>query len=587
MSAPGQGVYREGGAAGGLPLPRTHFGLAMGVIGASALLALAVPPVLVTLASSGTYFTRLVKGGAPMFVVAILQCVLPFVLAGLGVRALRRPALFGGVMLLLPLAPAALALFSALRGMKLIGDVLEAASPSVWPPILLAGISETLACDEVGGLATAGCACVVAVSATSVAWTIDARAATRAGARQSATFFPIIVAAVWPLASVVTLAVYRVGAPATVLVVGCFPLFALAVRRATLLADWHDRAEAMQIARALVTGVFALALAAFAAERAMSSMRLATALELVGGADGLGRWPEADVSVVARAQAAQAAAWRAHVANAVGALAAAAAVSLAISSRPAKPAGAGNARAPVLAAALGALVIALSTLGASVLDRARARACERLPKVGLRLGLTLPQVDDGGFDVVGGAEGAYDEIVVRPFAPARLPPGTCDRGRDILVHAEATAKLEDVRKSLTLPESCPVRITFAGDRMRIGEAREAYGPFAFLVSDVPLVGAEVDAFPPRPVEQNLDVTQLSEATFLIGGKTVRYPTPAVGSIAPDDATPIKVIRYAFLPDETVGRAVEIMSRLERQLQFRLAAERSRVIRLGAPLGAIP
>lgn len=289
-----QGIYREAGAAGGLPLPRARLVPFTIVIALLALAAIVMGPMLLVVVGGGMAGAwRLFKeGGWAMWLLLLLDLGAPAIAAGLGAFVLRGRRVPAGLLFVAAGLPLALALLGASMYQRMVMGAIsgESVDPEMKARILAEGIAEGMSLDIFGGFVACGVAIVAAAAAGFAVASIDVGTITRGGPRPSSsgTVGATVAGGVWLIATM-ALAMVRLRAagplvlltilPVAVLV----PVAVLAARSAPALRPWHDRAEASRGAAALLVAALSALLAVLALERAIDASFTAKALNAIAG----------------------------------------------------------------------------------------------------------------------------------------------------------------------------------------------------------------------------------------------------------------------------------------------------------------
>jgi hypothetical protein len=560
-----QGIYREGAAAPGLPLPRTRLGLLTGLVCGIAAVALFMTPMLFLATGHGAagVWRRMKEGGLGMFWLLLLGFVLPIAIAAAGAFALRGKRVPSGILLAIAALPFGSMLLSTLYYQRVISGALsgESVDPSMAVRIAAEGIAETMALDILGGLVTCGCAIIASIAAASVVASIDVASVQRStNAPPASSTFTIAAGAaggVWALASIILTAMRlkTSGGVFTVLelfiVATIVPFAFLAARSAPVLQSWHDSREAMRCAGAILVAGIAAILAVVAFERAHFAIQASSALGAVAG-------ESVDPSQRARIlfEVAECARYK-PLAYAVHTILGAATFGFVLA--PAL----GKGRHPFAPSAAASAVLALALFGGTMLvghfRSSLPKTLAERAKVDIPSGVTLPQVpSEQELDF------AHPDrvIVVKADGTGVTKSGgdTTDKpcGGKTLAFADRAAKLKAVAGFVGIGDSCAQTVHFAVTQESPSrrELEVRLGEYALFVG--PTNGTVQATFGERatPRYSGIVVKSVADDAFEIDGRRITLPGDSDGDRNFMAPSRIDQIRYVFRADDTVGHAID-------------------------------
>lgn len=564
-----QGIYREGGGGGGLPLPRAH--LLAFTVGVCALALGAVvlsPALLALLGGSAAGAWRIFRnGGVAMYSLVALNLLAPVVIAGLGAFVLRGKRAPAGLLFVLASLPFALALLGAWMGQRQVMRALSGGSidPEQSARILAEGIAETMAADMFGGFVACGAALAAAFASAAAVASIDVGTAARGGARPAATgaLGAGVAGGLW-LVATLGLGAARMRAAGGVAFLPALPLLVLvpsavlAGRASSVLRGWHDRGEASRVAGALLVAALAALLAVLALQRAVESSFASKALEAIAG-ETVDESQRARILVYALdAGRLASAAYALHFALGAATFGLALAPALGNARNPATP-------SVVIAAVVGLLLIACTASLARSRNAAphamAARATDPSPA-----GVTLPVVVDAFSHKGAGAGYEGARLVLRRDGTG---DGTIDSGcaqPKLTVYADRAATVASLRARLGAPSDsspCPRRLTFVAKRAHPPELEARLGELTGYLGTTAYFTATLDddrtAGPARPYDLVMRVTSVSDDTLEIDG--ARVTLPLVGGASPGGPGATRV-RYLFRPTDTIGHVLDTIVAVE-------------------------
>ena len=573
-----QGIYREPGPVGGLPLPRARILPLTIVVALLALVAIALPALLLAVAGgsvSGAW--RLFKeGGGSMFLLLLLDVAIPVAIAALGSFVLRgrrvAPALLFGAAAL----PFGVALLGAWSGQRLVmGAIMgESVDPEQKARILAEGIAESMSVDIFGGFVVCGAAIVAAAAASAALATIDVEKITRGGPKPPSFGVTSAAAAgaVWLLATIAIGALRMRGAGALALlpvlpVLVLVPCAVLAGRGASVLRGWHDRAEASRTAAALVVAALSALLALLALQRGIESSFTSRALGAISG-------ESIDPSQRARILGMAIESGRlAPAAYAIHFVLGTATFALAL--LPAL----GGGRSPLTASAAVAGGIAVVLLGSTfALARSRTAAPRALAARSAAApgGVTLPVIVGTFSDKSSG--GVHGERIVVAKDGTGEGEGdlskttSCGAQRGATVYADGAATLAMVRARLPQTPGCSTRLVLVAKRNHPPDIDARLGDYAGYLGTTAYFAASLD----EPTTTNsggaMRVRSVADDAIEIDGVRVALPLPATGSpTSAGSLERVSQISYSFRPTDTVEHAIRTMMAVETLNEDHLAS----------------
>ncbi len=570
-----QGIYREGGAAAGLPFVRVRLGVLTAIVLALAALAIVMPPMLLVVLARGTgYAWRMLKdAGAGAYVLLLLDVLLPVALAALGAYVVRGKRVPPALLVVVAALPLGLSMVLAALDLRRIHRLIEGDmfDGGIAVRIASQAVAETMALDALGGLVACGCAIVACVAAASAVASI----ASDAPASKPA----VAASAVWAIATV-ALAVTRLHGSAgarsvlaVLVVVTLAPFAALAARAAPALRRWHDAAEARHAASALLAAGACALLAVVAIERTIEMSESSRAFGAIvdGTAD-----PAMKARILAEAVDARAAASIAYAVHGVlGAVALG--VALAAAGRAPSAAGVGA----TLGIALGLAV------GAQLLDRARLALPHELvarSHVDTPAGIALPVVQAGSAVSSSSREHAQLELDAAGNGHVKI---VFDRGgrspQSIRVFADRRASV--VRLAYADWPSVPVELHLV---VAIAPTPERDARLGALAPFVWPPDGEIGAtFDERALHEDasyeaggarVTVRVVSDDAVLVSGTSIELAGRRIAIPLRDDEPRdpsyeprISRVRYVLRPTDTIDRAVQAVVAIETVYAARMSS----------------
>ena len=569
-----QGIYREPGAASGLPLPRARIMPLTIVVVLLALVALTLPPLLLVLAGGSTAGAwRLFRdGGMSMWLLLLLDLAAPVVIAALGAFVLRGKRVPSGLLFGAAALPFGVALLGAWSGQRVTMGALmgESVDPETKARILAEGIAESMSVDIFGGLVVCGAALVATAAASFAVASIDVTTITRGGPKPPSlgTFGPAAAGALWVLATMV-LGVVRLRVAGGLTLLPVLPLFVvvpcaiLAGRSSSVLRAWHDRAEASRGAGALVIAMLSALLALFALQRGIESGFTARALSAISG-------ESVDPSQRARilGQAIESghlapAAYAIHVVFGTATFALALVPAL------------GNGRHPLTASAAIAGAIALVLLGSTFAlshSRSAAPAAMLAHSAGAPGGVTLPVIVGTFSERSAGAAGGERIIVAKDgTGDGDLSKTTsCSGGSRATVFADAAATLAMVVARFPQARVCQTRLVLVATRNHPPEIDARLGAYAGYLGTTAYFAATLDDVRSTNDGETLRVRSASDDAIEIDGVRIALPAPASAAADVARGSHISRIAYSLRPTDTVEHSIRTMLAVEALLEGRVS-----------------
>jgi hypothetical protein len=566
-----QGIYREAGHAGGLPLPRAYLLPLTIVVALIALLAIAMSPSLLAVPGRGMAGAwRIFRdGGASMWLILFANVTLPIVLALLGAFALRGRRVPSGLLFVVAALPLAVALLGAWGGQRTTLRAIsgESVDPEQKARILAEGVAETMSCDVFGGFVTCGLALLAAVALASALASIDSGAATRGGTKPSGlgAIGAAGAGAVWFLATL-GLGVVRVRQAGALVFLPAMPILvlvpfaALAGRGASVLRAWHDRREASRAAAALFVAALCAILAVLALQRAIEASFASRALEAIAG-ETVDESQRATIlaSAVAAGKLAPAA-YAVHVIFGVAMFG----IALGGGASPFTP-------SVAIACAAGLALVG----GAFGLSHARTSAPKAMAEASrsrIPAGLTLPVVVDTFSHK--GEGGAYGEevVVMKDGSGPADPnaPSTCYETHHVTLYADRAATMATVSGRVRRDPKCPIQLAIVAEREHRPEIEALLGDLAPYLGHTAYISARLDDGSPARSDDVLRVRSVADDAIEIDG--VRVTLPLHGDMTGAGlGSRVSHIHYTFRPNDTVDHVVQAITATETIHRARLYA----------------
>ena len=584
------GIYREGGTAEGLPLPRKSLSGLTAAIGVLAVVAVIMSPMLLGFAgwghASAANAWRLMKDGGILWtgLVLLLDLFVPIMLAVLGafvVRGKKIPTalLFAGAAL-----PLLVGVFGAwISERKVVWAISgESVDPEQKIRIMAEGAAEAMANDMFAGFVACGCGIVACAAAASAAASIDTAVILRGQPnRQGGFFAAIALGGAWLFAALV-LCVLRFRAAGPLVV---FPFFAastmvpfaiLAGRSTAVLRDWHDRAEASRVLAALVIAGLCAALAVLALERAILATVTARALSAISGESVD---PSQQARILVEAIDGRRFSTVALIVHGFFAIATFGAAAL-----PAIGQGPGGVRQPMTANSAVAAVLGLALLSAAVglsvsRESASRRIAESANDVG-RGGVNLPTVR-GTFSRKGASTYDTSTLVLTPNgATSETATGTCLSGKGIAVYADRAATVAQLAEALTNRGCEDPRLVFVARRDHDPALEARLGTMSSYLGTVAYVDAPAMPSPPVPSDELLEAREIDDDTIEVDGKRVPYPIPADFTLSMSDGRRFSALRCRFRPTDSIERMLRIVVDVRRLVDWHVYSSGSTFIDIG-------
>ena len=579
-----QGIYREPGATGGLPLPRARLAPFTIVTVLLALAAIVMGPGLLVVAgrSMAGAWMLFREGGLSMYLVLLLALGAPALVAGLGAFVIRGKKLPPGLLFVTAGLPLAVALLGATMGQQMVMGAIsgESVDPEQKSRILAEGIAESMSTDIFGGFVACGVALVAAAAAAFAVASIDVGTITRGGPKPSSsgTVGAGIAGGVWLLATM-ALAMVRLRAagplvlltilPVAVLV----PVAVLAARSAPVLRTWHDRGEASRGAAALLVAALSALLAVLVLERAIDASSTARALSAIAG-------ESVDESQRARILASAVDGTRLAGA-AYGAQAVLGAATFGLALVPAL----GNGRHPATLSAVLATAFGLMLLvGSLALAQGRHSAPKRMLAKSDRNeeGLSLPILVDT-FSHKGSGPGSGPPLILDKNGQGEGSASAICDGRKTTVYADRAATLAMLRTRVGAPtlRTCAKQLTFVVTRehpkdldARLGYLADflgtrGYVPMTMDASDsggatAPSWGRDSGS------SRALRVALVADDAVEIDGVRLTLPLSAAPSSS-SYASRTSRIAYTFRPTDTLERVLQTIGTVETAYADRISS----------------
>ncbi len=583
-----QGIYREAGGAGGLPLPRSNLALFTGVVAVLAFMAIVMPPALLAVTGRGMAGAwRIFRdGGGSMWLILLCGLLGPVIAAALGSFVLRGRRIPVGLLFIGAGLPFVVALLGAWSGLRMTLSAIsgESVDPEQKGRILAEGTAETMSTDLLGGFVVCGIALVAAAGAAAAVATIDRNAASRGGAAPSSSgaIGAGVAGGLWLLASLV-LSMVRVRAAGGVVLVTALPVFVLvplavlAGRSASVLRAWHDREEASRAAGAIVVAGLSALLAVLVLSRAIESSFLARSLGAISG-------ESVDDSQRARILAeALGAGNLAPISYALHALLGAATFGLALA--PAL----GNGRNPATPSAVAAAITGLALLsGTLALSHSRTAAPRLLASMkGDRepFGVTVPTILEAFSDRGSGPRWDSRRLIIRADGSGvssssddlhadYAPESSCTHPQ-IAIFADRASTIAMLRMRIGEPKApaCGKNLIFVARREHPPELDARLGDYAGFLGTTEYLAATIDDDPdgPRSSATDMLVKIVADDALEIDGTRVALPLPSDASPARDRRTfsSVSRIRYVVRPTDTMDRVVRTIAAVESAYQGHL------------------
>jgi len=573
------GVYREPGAAGGLPLPRARLVPFTVVVALLAAIAIAFSPILLALVGHSLAGAWMLfrEGGLSMWLLLLLDVVVPVAVAAMGAFVLRGKSVPPGFLFGAAAVPFVVTLLGAWSGQRMVmGAIMgESVDPEQKARILAEGIAESMSVDIFGGFVVCGAAIVAAVAAASALATIDVASITRAGPKPPSVGVvgASVAGALWLVATMV-LGVMRMriaGGAALLPVLAVLvlvPFAALAGRGASVLRAWHDRTEASRCAGALVVAALSALLAVLALQRGVESSFTARAFSAISG-ESID--PSQRAMILGEAIEAGRLATAAYLVHFVLGTA-----TFGLALVPAL----GSGRHPMTASAILAGAIGVVLLASTfALARARTAAPRELAAHGSAAprGITLPVMVATFSDKSAGSAGGDPITVAKDgTGDGDLSKSTsCSARQRATIYADGAATLAMVMARLPRPDACATNIVFVATRNHPPDVDARLGDYAAYLGTTAYFSASLE--PPAPAKANettddttatttggdaMRVRSVADDAIEIDGARVTLPIPASASTGSASGSRVSRISYAFRPTDTVAHAIQTMTAVE-------------------------
>ncbi len=588
-------IYREGGEAGGLPLPRKNLPALTIIVAVLAFVALILSPMLLGFAAgrhgvAGAW--RLVKEGGIVWTgpVLLLNFVVPIALAVIGAFVMRGKKVPPFLLLLGAALPFAIGLLGALVGqMTVFGAISgESVDPEQKIRIMAEGAAETMANDILAGFVTCGCAIVACAAAAAAAASIDVAMASR-GAKpgRAGLIGAAALGGAWLVASIVLAAIRFRHAGALVafpvlIVATIVPFAIMAGRSASLLRGWHDRTEASRMLAATAVAGLCATLAVLAFERAAQASVTAQALQAIAG-------ESVDPSQQARIlfEAVQGRRFGTLACILHGGLGLA---TFAAAIAPGIGGGPQGTRHPLTPSLGIAALVAIAMLGGTLsLSSSRSRTAKLVAASGDAVappGVTLPTVR-GTFSTRGGGPRYGAERIVIGPAGAELEKGAgkCAASSNnpgsaaFSVYGDRNVTATQLVEILKARGCEDPSLVFVARRDHDPAIDAQLGEMAAYLGSVAYVPATVTIDLPSRHEDVVEVRSVDDA-IEVDGKRVAFPIPPETSFDHRSGR-VSTVRYAFQPTDTIERMLRIVVGVRDAFGYRLESATT-LIDIGMP-----